>query len=220
MNQKSISRGRFDGSVRFRPGVLGAAVVRGDWGIIARRPHIIDPKNGRQMDHILAEPDWRQIVERFALRIDREELFRDRFQNLVVNTGLDYLLDSGLSAGTQITSWFLLLMDGTPTVAAGDTMASHAGWAEVTAYDEAARQAWSDGGVSGQSVDNSGSPAQFTISTNGTTIGGAGLTSSSTKGGSTGTLYAGGAFSAGDKSLDDNDTLDVTATFTQADDGA
>jgi hypothetical protein len=86
----------------------------------------------------------------------------------------------------------------------------------VTAYDEAARQTWTDGGVSSQSVSNSASPATFTISTDGTTVGGLFLTSVSTKGGTTGTLYAAGAFSAGDKSLDDNDTLDVTATFTQA----
>ena len=140
----------------------------------------------------------------------------DYIENLVTNVGLDYLLDSALSGGTPITSWFVGLTDGTPTVAAGDTSASHAGWTEVTAYDEATRVAWSDGGVSSQSVSNSGSPAQFTISANGTTIGGAFLISVSTKGGSTGTLYAVGAFSAGDKLLDDNDTLDVTATFTAA----
>jgi len=134
--------------------------------------------------------------------------------NIVVNEGLDHLLDVGLSAATQITTWYLGLIDGTPTIAAGDTLGSHAGWAEVTAYDEANRVTWSDGGVSGQSVDNSASPATFTISTNGTTIGGAFLASDNTKGGTTGTLYAAGAFSAGDKTLDDGDTLDVTATFT------
>lgn len=141
----------------------------------------------------------------------------DVIENLVTNAGLDHALDSTLSGGTQITTWYVGLTDGTPTVAAGDTMASHAGWVEVTAYDEAARVTWSDGGVSSQSVSNSASTATFTISTNGTTVGGAFLTSNSTKGGSTGTLFAVGAFTAGDKSLDDNDTLDVTATYTAAD---
>ena len=140
----------------------------------------------------------------------------DKIENIVVNAGLDYLLDIGLSGGVQITSWYLGLTDSTPTVAAGDTMASHAGWTEVTAYSEAARLAWTDGGVSGQSVSNSASPATFTINANGTVVGGAFLTSVSTKGGATGTLYAAGAFGAGDKSLDTSDTLDVTATFTQA----
>jgi len=150
-------------------------------------------------------------------RADGSVKWTDIIENLVTNAGLDHALDSTLSAGTQITTWYIGLTDGTPTVAAGDTMSSHAGWAEVTAYDEAVRQTWSDGGVSSQSVSNSASAATFTIDTNSTTVGGAFLTSNSTKGGSTGTLFAVGAFSAGDKSLDDNDTIDVTATYTAAD---
>lgn len=140
------------------------------------------------------------------------EKWRDSAKNLVVNAGLNYLLDAGLSAATPITSWFLGLTDGTPTVAAGDTMSSHPGWAEVTAYDEAARQAWTEAGPSAQSITNTASPAVFTVSTNGTTIGGLFLTSVNTKGGTTGTLYSAAAFSAGDKSLDDGDTLTVTYT--------
>jgi hypothetical protein len=136
--------------------------------------------------------------------------------NIVVNVGLDYMLDAGLSGGTPVTTWYLGLLSASPTVAAGNTMASHAGWTEVTAYDEANRVTWTDGGVSSQSVSNSGSPADFTISTNGTDIGGAFLTSNNTKGGTTGTLYAAGAFTAGDKSLDDNDSIEVTFTATAA----
>lgn len=142
----------------------------------------------------------------------------EEWENLVVNAGLNYLLDVALSGGSQITSWYLGLINASPTIAAGDTMASHAGWTENTAYDEATREAWTDGGVSGQSVNNSGSPAVFTGSTNGQTLGGAFLTSVATKGDNTGTLYAAGTFST-PKNLDDGDTLTVTATFTQADDG-
>lgn len=139
----------------------------------------------------------------------------DRIENLITNEGLNHALDVVLSGGTQDTTWFVGLTDGTPTAAAGDTLASHAGWTEVTAYDETNRVAFVDGGVSSQSLDNSGSPAQFTISTNSTTVGGAFLAGVNT--GTSGTLFAVGAFSAGDKSLDDNDTLDVTATFSAAD---
>lgn len=141
----------------------------------------------------------------------------DKIENLVTNAGLDHALDAVLSAGTQITTWYVGLTDGTPTVAAGDTMSSHAGWAEVTAYTESVRQTWTDGGVSSQSVDNSASTADFSINSNSTTVGGAFLTSNSTKSGTTGTLFAVGAFSAGDKSLDSGDTLSVTATYTAAD---
>ena len=138
----------------------------------------------------------------------------DEFCNLVVNAGLDDSLDKHFKASGYTAAWYVGLTDGTPSFAAGDTMASHAGWSEVTAYDEAARQTLTLGAVSGQSVDNSGSKATFTVSSDGTTIGGAFLCTSSTKGGTSGTLYGGGAFSAGDKSLDDGDTLQVTVTLT------
>lgn len=137
----------------------------------------------------------------------------DTIENLVTNAGEDMMLDVGLSAASATASWFVGLVDGTPTVAEGDTMGSHAGWAEITAYAEATREAWTDGGVSSQSVDNSASKASFAI--NGTTtVGGAFLTSVNTKSGTTGILYAVGAFSGGDRALSDGDTLEVTATFT------
>lgn len=154
---------------------------------------------------------------KFVARRGGKILWRDGFENIITNEGLDHFLDVALSGGTQISSWFIGLTDGTPTVAAGDTMASHAGWAEVVAYDEAARQAWTDGGVSSQSVGNGASPATFTISTNSTDIGGGFLTSNDTKSGTTGVLFSAGAFTGGDKSLDDNDTVDVTCTVTAAD---
>lgn len=190
--QHGQSIGGHLGGIIHRPaGLMVPVGLRGHWEVVARR--IKNHKTGT-----------------------REELWRDVIENIVVNAGLNYLLDAGLSGGTPITSWFLGLTDGTPTVAAGDTMSSHAGWVEVTAYDESTREAWADGGVSSQSVSNSGSVATFTIGTDSTTVGGAFLTSGSAKSGTTGTLYAAGAFTAGDKSLDDGDTLDVTGTFTAA----
>lgn len=138
----------------------------------------------------------------------------EEFDNLVVNVGLDDSLDKYFKGSGYTAAFYVGLTDGTPTVAAGDTMASHAGWVEVTAYDEAVRQTLTLGAVSGQSVDNSASKATFTISANGTVIGGAFVTTNDTKGGSTGTLYGGGAFTAGDKTLDDDDTLQVTVTLT------
>jgi hypothetical protein len=97
-------------------------------------------------------------------------------------------------------------------------MSSHCGWTEVTAYDEAARQAFTPGSVASQSVNNSASKAVFTISSS-VTVGGAFLVSNSTKGGTTGTLYSAGAFSGGNRALVDDDVLNVQATFSQADDG-
>jgi hypothetical protein len=142
-------------------------------------------------------------------------VLEDAFSNLVVNEGLDHLLDVTLSGGTQDTTWFLGLTGGTPAPAAADTLTSHAGWTEVTFYDEVTRVAWVDGGVSSQSVDNSGSPATFTINADQVTIGGAFLAGVDNTG-VTGILYAVGAFTGGNKVLGNQDTLDVTATFTQA----
>ena len=138
----------------------------------------------------------------------------DYIENLVVNVGLDDALDKYLKGSTYTAAHYCGLTDGTPTPAAGDTMASHAGWTEVTAYDEANRPTITWGTVSGQSVDNSANKAVFTISANSTTIGGAFVATNNTKGGSTGTLYGVGAFTAGDKLLDDNDVLNVTVTAT------
>jgi len=138
--------------------------------------------------------------------------WEDTIKNLVVNEGLDDSLNEYFKGSTYTAAHYVGLTDGTPTVAAGDTMASHAGWTEVTAYDEASRQTATWGTVSGQSVSNSANKATFTISANGTVIGGAFLTTNSSKGGSAGTLYGGGAFTAGDKTLDDNDILYVTVT--------
>lgn len=138
----------------------------------------------------------------------------DEFDNLVVNAGLDDSLDKHLKGSSYTAAWYVGLTDGTPTPAAADTMASHAGWTEVEDYDEAARQTLTLGSVSGQSVDNSASKSVFTIDTNNTTVGGVFIVSNSTKGGSTGTLYGVGAFSAGDKTIDDDDTLTVTVTCT------
>lgn len=135
------------------------------------------------------------------------------WQNLIVNTGLNQLLDSGLAGAGP---WYIGLTDGTPTVAAGDTMASHAGWSEVSGYDEAARQAWTPGAVSGQAVNNDASAAVFTITNNSTTIGGAFLADNSTKGGTTGLLFAAGAFDQGDVTLSAGSSITVTAEFTQA----
>lgn len=138
------------------------------------------------------------------------------FTNIVVNAGLDYLLDAGLDGGTQITTWYLGLK-GTGTPVAADTMSSHASWTEDQNYDESVRQTWTGGTVSSQSIDNSAAKASFAMNAT-TTIHGAFLTSISTKGGTTGTLYSAGDFSSS-RAVESGDTLEVTSTYTMADDG-
>lgn len=71
-------------------------------------------------------------------------------------------------------------------------------------------------GVSMAVLPDNDRKAVFTISSNSTTIGGAFVTTNNTKGGSTGTLYGGAAFTGGNKTLGNTDTLTVTVTLTQS----
>lgn len=145
--------------------------------------------------------------------------WKEEAKNLVVDEGLNHILDVlYLSATAQVDPWYVGLTDGTPTVAAGDTLASHVGWTEVTAYTEGVRQEFVDARTN-QQVDNSASKATFSINTNSTTIGGAFLASDSTAGGTTGILLCVAAFSGGDKTADSGDTLEVEYQFSAADDG-
>ena len=143
--------------------------------------------------------------------------FSEKFNNLVVDSGIVYALNAAFDSGTQAAAQYIGLTDSTPTVAAGDTMSSHAGWVEVTSYSEANRPVW-DKVLSGKTFSNSANKAQFSITAT-VTIGGAFITTDNTKGGSTGTLIAAGAFSTGDKSLDNGDTLFVQYDFSATDDG-
>ena len=133
--------------------------------------------------------------------------------NLVVNVGLNYLLDVGYGGATQSTL-YVGLTDGTPTVASTDTMALHTGWTEISAYTEATRQLLTMAAAASQSCTNAASKYVFSINADSTTIGGAFVATDSTKGagGTVGVLVGAGAFTAADKSLDSGDTLNVTIT--------
>lgn len=137
----------------------------------------------------------------------------EEVENIIVNEGLDEILDKFYKGSSYTAAHYVGLTDGTPTIAAGDTMSSHAGWAEVVAYSESNRQTLTLGAVSSQSVDNSASKASYSI--NGTaTIGGLFLTTNNTKSGTTGILIGAVAFTGGDKSVANGDTLNVTVTLT------
>jgi hypothetical protein len=139
-------------------------------------------------------------------------------KNLVVNAGLQYMAGSALTSVTQITTWYLGLYGAAAsnTPAAGDTMASHAGWTEVVPYSNANRVTATLATATTANpsvVTNSASPAVFNINAT-ATVGGAFLTSSNTKSGSTGTLFSAADFgSPGDRSVVSGDTLSVTYTF-------
>ena len=138
--------------------------------------------------------------------------------NLVVNVGLADMNDKYFSGSGYTAAWYLGLYGAASSndPAAGDTMASHAGWTEVTDYSQSTRPACTFGSatVADPSViDNSGSVAVFSIN-NTVTVGGAFLTSDDTKGGTAGILFSAADFQApGDRNVVSGDTLNVTYQF-------
>lgn len=137
--------------------------------------------------------------------------WKENFTNIVVTVGLNKLLDATFKTGLTTPAWYVGLK-GTGTPVAGDTMASHASWAELTPYSNANRPTYTPGTIAAGAVDNSASKAVFNI--NGTsTIFGAFLVDNNTKGGTTGTLYGVGDF-ASSRPVENNDTLNVTITLT------
>jgi hypothetical protein len=138
--------------------------------------------------------------------------------NLVVNVGLQDMNSKYFTGSSYTAAWYLGLYGAGASndPAASDTMSSHAGWTEVTAYSQSTRPACSFGSATAADpsvISNSGSPATYSI--NGTTtVGGAFLTSNSTKGGTSGILFSAADFqSPGDRSVVSGDTITVTYTF-------
>jgi hypothetical protein len=142
-------------------------------------------------------------------------------KNLVVNEGLAYMAGTALTSVAQITTWYIGLYGAgaSNTPAAGDTMASHAGWTEVVPYSNATRVAatFVTATTANPSVvTNAASPATFNINAT-STVGGAFLTSGSAKSGTTGTLFSAADFaSPGDRAVVSGDIISVTYTFSLA----
>ena len=138
--------------------------------------------------------------------------------NLVVNVGLKDMNDKYFTGSAYTAAWYIGLYGSgaTNSPAAGDTMASHAGWTEITAYSQATRpQAVFAAATTADPsvITNSASVAVYSINAT-TVVGGAFLTSNSTKGGTTGILFSASDFtSPGDRSVVSGDTLHVIYTF-------
>ena len=136
--------------------------------------------------------------------------------NMVVAAGINSMLDVLFAGSANVVDPGYVGLVGTGgTIASGTTMASHAGWTELTGYTAATRATYVDA-RSTHTVTNSASAATFEINT-AQSIMGAFLASTSNKGGSTGTLLCAVAFTGGDRAASDGDTLNVTYTFTAAD---
>jgi len=134
--------------------------------------------------------------------------WEDGFNNIVTTAGRTNLVDTYLKGSAYTAAWYLVLASS-GTKAAGDTLASHAGWTELTPYAGTNRPTitW------GTTASGSNTSAAVSISINATaTVAGAGICASQAIATLSGTLYNVGDFSAA-RSVASGDTLSVTITI-------
>ena len=150
-----------------------------------------------------------------------------RFPNGITNQGKNSLLDIMFHGATQITTWYLGMIEtaGYTALAATDTYQNigQVGnqWAEFTSYTDAAnggssatRPEWTEGAASGQTTTNA-SPVVFDI-TGSETVKGlflvGGIVAAHTKGdhAASGVLWATALFTGGDVAVNNEDQLKVT----------
>jgi hypothetical protein len=159
----------------------------------------------------LLVPAKAAIGGRFIGAIVRKGEIVEEFadDNLIVNQGLNDILNCYLNAGSQTTSWFLGIFQGNYTPVSTDTASSIAGNStECSSYSSATRPAWSPAAPSGQSITNAANRATFTFNA-GVTVYGAFLISNNTIGGTSGVLLAAAQFGT-PKSVVSSDQLLIT----------
>lgn len=152
---------------------------------------------------------------------DGKVVWEDSFLNTVVTVGKNHMLDNYLagSAFTQVGPFMGLISSASfSAIAAGDTMASHAGWLEAgttNAPTMSANRITMNGGFSAASAGSKAltSALSFSITGTGTLKGafavlgsGAVVTAMSTAG----TLFSAGLFSGGDRAVLSGDTVNVS----------
>lgn len=132
--------------------------------------------------------------------------------NGIVDEGLNHILDTEFHGAAQISTWYIGLVDnsGWTAFADADTLASHSGWTESTAYTESTRVEWAEDAAASRSISNT-TTADFSVNASGN-LKGIFVSSNSVKSsGTSGTLWSTAAFSSV-VSVSNGDTLKVTYT--------
>ena len=126
--------------------------------------------------------------------------------NIVVDAGLNYILDAALSGATTSTTHYIGLFSNNYTPIATTAITD---LTEVTTkYNETVRPTWNEGGAVSKTISNSASVATFTFNLP-ENIYGAFLTNINTKGSTAGRLIAASRF-ASVRSMLALDVLQVT----------
>lgn len=150
-----------------------------------------------------------QPAPRFTYRFDCYDKdgnlkWSEELENLVTTAGGNDLIDKYFKGSSYTAAWYMGLA-GSGTKAAADTLASHAGWSEVTPYS-GNRPAITFGTTSSKS--NTATAVSYSINAT-ATVAGAFVASVNT--GTSGTLYSVSDFAAS-RSVVSGDTLNVTLT--------
>jgi hypothetical protein len=166
------------------------------------------------------------VVEHFRAG---EKIGEYKLKNGIVNEGLNHVLSIQFDAGTQITQWYIGLINltGFTALDATDTYddidQAGNGWDTFSSYTDAnngdsavTRPAWTTDAPSGQSITNT-TQAIYDITAGGTVKGifVVGGTNSQTKGDHTASgnyLWSTALFSGGDVVVSNGDQLKVTYT--------
>lgn len=150
---------------------------------------------------------------RFRIRhIRADEVLADfEFNNGICDGGVNCLWDEFFGATvtiSQIATWYIGLIDNspTPTLLNADTLASHTGWSENTAYT-GTRKAWVNATSASARAKNSSSVSSFTMSGTATIFG---LFICSATSGTSGYLWSTGAFPNGPIAVVSSDVLQCT----------
>lgn len=166
------------------------------------------------------------VVEHFRKGV---KIGQYEFPNGIANQGKNKLLDIMFHGATQITTWWLGLIDnsGYTALAAGDTYQNitQAGnqWGEFTDYTDPAnadsattRPEWTEGAAASQAITNA-SPVVFDITGSGTVkglflVGGIANAQNKSNHEASGILWATALFNSGDVPVSADDQLKVTYT--------
>ena len=145
--------------------------------------------------------------------------WEDSIKNLVVTVGKNDLLDKYFSGSAYTAGWYMGLVDNASfsAYAAGDTLASHAGWLEFLSYTisgsstNRATPSWGSASAGSKAT----TATTFTISGTGTVLGAIMCTTqarNTASNGGAGILYSAGSFTGDSRAVASGDSLLVTYT--------
>lgn len=162
------------------------------------------------MSHVEMKSHWSHHYHVECHDKNGKLMWVDDIDNLVTTVGENDYLNQYYAGSGYTAANFVGVTNANPVFDISDTMASHAGWTELTAYTQATRPAPTWGTASFSSIV--ATAVTFTFNASGT-VGGAFLATDSTIGGTTGVLIGGAAFTT-NWPVTDGSTLNVTLAAT------